>query len=46
MNQAKLAILRLVHASVQKLSFEEEELGLAAGLAPVVCRGFAGAAEG
>ena len=30
---------------MQKLPLEEHELGLTAGLAPIVCWGFAGAAE-
>ena len=46
MNQPKPAVLRLVHASLQKLPFEEHELSFTAGLAPVVCWSFAGAAEG
>lgn len=46
MHKPKFAILSLVHASVQKLPLEEEQLGLSAGLTPVVSRGFAGAAEG
>ena len=31
---------------MQKLPLEEHELGLTTGLAPIVCWGFAGAAEG
>ena len=46
MNQPKLAVLRLVHASVQKLPFEEHELSFTAGLAPIVCWSLAGTAEG
>lgn len=46
MHQTELAVLRFVHAPVQKLPFEEEQLGLATGLAPIVCWGFARAAEG
>lgn len=46
MHKPKFAVLSLVHASVQKLPLEEEQLGLSAGLAPVVSGGLAGAAEG
>ncbi len=46
MHKPEFAVLSLVHASVQKLPLEEEQLSLSAGLTPVVSGGFAGAAEG
>ena len=45
MHQPKLAILCLVHASVQKLPLEKEQLSLPTGFAPVISWSLAWTAE-